>query len=253
MAFDEFKDSPLSGVGSENFAEDYVRERNSDEEPLIRTTSPCGFSPRPAWWGGALHRLSGRGSDWRGRTRLRSSDPLGRGVGGLAAVVFVYWFAHSTGDWFWAFPALSAPVFAWLGLGMRVGADRGLRQAPTWAADWERPAAVAAGVVVVFATLSLALPWTAAVDTKKAAETWGAAPTLPTTASIGPPISTFSAPILTWWKERLPRGSISPGACGSHSTGRWTGIPTTGTRRWSWRRSTRSRATGNPPWNGYSG
>ncbi|MGH2983591.1 MAG: O-antigen ligase family protein [Solirubrobacterales bacterium] len=177
VAFDEFKDSPIRGVGSENFAEDYMRERNSDEEPThphnlsLRILAQTGLVGAALFFGFLIAALIGVG-----RTRLRSSDPLGRGVGGLAAVVFVYWFAHSTGDWFWAFPALSAPVFAWLGLGMRVGADRRLRPPPSWASDWGRPAAVGAGVAVVFAALSLALPWTAAVDTKKAAETWGAGP-----------------------------------------------------------------------------
>jgi uncharacterized membrane protein len=177
VAFDEFKESPITGVGSENFAQDYVRERDSDEEPThphnlpLRILAQTGMVGAALFIGFVVAALTGVG-----RTRLRSSDPLGRGVGGLAAVVFVYWFAHSSGDWFWAFPALSAPVFAWLGLGMSVGADRGLRRAPTWVSDWERPAAVGVGVVVVLAALSLALPWTAAVDTKKAAEIWGANP-----------------------------------------------------------------------------
>jgi hypothetical protein len=181
VAFDDFKDSPIRGVGSENFAEDYVRERNSDEEPThphnlsLRILAQNGLVGAALFLGFLVAALIGVGL-----TRLRSSDPLGRGVGGLTAVVFVYWFAHSSGDWFWAFPALSAPVFAWLGLGMRVGADRGLGPAPTWASDWGRTAgvaaAVAAAVAVVLAAVSLALPWTAAVDTKKAAETWGASP-----------------------------------------------------------------------------
>jgi O-Antigen ligase len=177
VAADEFKNYPVIGVGSENFAQDYVRERDSDEEPThphnlsLRILAQTGVVGAALFVGFLVATLIGVG-----RTRLRSSDPLARGIGGLAAVVFVYWFAHSTGDWFWAFPALSAPVFAWLGLGMRVGADRGLPATPTWGNDWERPVAVAAVAVVVFAALSLALPWTAAVDTEKAAETWGANP-----------------------------------------------------------------------------
>jgi O-Antigen ligase len=186
VAFDEFKDSPIRGIGSENFAEDYVRERNSDEEPThphnlsLRILAQSGLVGAALFLGFLVAALTGVG-----RTRLRSSDPLGRGVGGLVGVVFVYWFTHSSGDWFWAFPALSAPVFAWLGLGMRVGADRGLRPAPSrandwerpaWASDWGRAAAAATAVAVVFAALSLALPWTAAVDTKRAAETWGVSP-----------------------------------------------------------------------------
>jgi O-antigen ligase len=186
VAFDEFKESPIRGIGSENFAEDYVRERNSDEEPThphnlsLRILAQTGLVGAALFLGFMIAALIGVG-----QTRLRSSDPLGRGLGGLVGVVFVYWFVHSTGDWFWAFPALSAPLFAWLGLGMRVGADRGLRPAPSWASawerpawasDWGRPAAAGAGVLAVLATVSLALPWTAAVDTKKAAEIWGASP-----------------------------------------------------------------------------
>ena len=79
---------------------------------------------------------------------------------------------------------------------MRVGGDRGLRQAPICGRLGTADGG-GGGSGGRFRALSLALPWTAAVDTKKAAETWGAARTLPTTALIGLPISTFSAPILT--------------------------------------------------------
>jgi hypothetical protein len=177
VAFDEFKDSPVAGVGSENFARDYVRERESGEEPThphnlsLRVLAQTGLIGAALFFAFLVIALIGAG-----RTRLRSSDPLGRGVAGLVAPLLVYWFAHSTGDWFWAFPALTAPVFAWLALGMRVGAERGIEPAPSWVGGLGRPAAVAAGVAAVFAAISIVLPWTAAVDTKKASETWGVDP-----------------------------------------------------------------------------
>ena len=89
-------------------------ERNSDEEPPSAQPLADSRPDRPGRRRSSS--VSGRGSDRRGRTRLRSSDPLGRGVGGLAAVVFVYWFAHSTGDWFWLFPPSrhrSSPGSGW--------------------------------------------------------------------------------------------------------------------------------------------
>jgi tetratricopeptide (TPR) repeat protein len=89
-------------------------------------------------------------------------------------VVVVYWFLHSSGDWFWAYPAISAPVFAWLGLGMRLEVDRDPSPSP----PVRRPLPVAAAIagVIAVAALSLALPWTAAVDVKRAAESWGSDP-----------------------------------------------------------------------------
>jgi hypothetical protein len=177
VALDEFKDSPIRGVGSENFAEDYVRERDSGEEPThphnlsLRILAQTGLVGAVLFFGFLITALIAVG-----RTRLRSPSPLGRGVAGVTAVVFVYWFAHSTGDWFWAFPALSAPIFAWLGMGMRVGAERGLQPVSGWASRWGRPAAVATVAAGVLAAVSMALPWTAAVDTKKAGEIWGADP-----------------------------------------------------------------------------
>jgi len=177
VGFDEFKDSPITGVGSENFAEDYIRDRESPEEPThphnlpLRVLSQTGLVGGALFFGFLVTAVIGLG-----RTRLRSSDPLGRGVAGLAAVGLAYWLLHSTGDWFWAFPALTAPVFAWLGVGMRVGAERGPQPSPRWARRWGRPAGAAAAAAAVFAAISMALPWTAAVDTKKASETWGADP-----------------------------------------------------------------------------
>ena len=97
-------------------------------------------------------------------------------MAGVIVVVFIYWFVHSIGDWFWAFPALSAPVFAWLAIGMRLDADRIKVVRPSWSKGWT--AAIAAGSVaaLLFATASLSLPWIAAIDVNKAEAIWGSNP-----------------------------------------------------------------------------
>lgn len=173
VAADEFADAPLAGVGSNNFAADYVRDRDSDEEPAYTHNLPLSVLSETGVVGAALF-LGFLATTLIGvaRVRLRATDSLARGVAGVAAVVFVYWFLHSTGDWFWALPGLSAPVFAWLGMGMMVGAERDFPPDVRWLERVRRPAMVAAGVAGVFAAISFALPWTAAVDVKKAGEIW---------------------------------------------------------------------------------
>jgi O-antigen ligase len=175
VAADGFTGSPIGGVGSNNFAEDYVRDRESEEEPAYSHNLPLSILSETGlvgagFFGGFLFATLIA----VGRVRLRSDDPLARGVAGLVAVVFVYWFLHSTGDWFWALPGLSAPIFAWLGLATGIGAERDPRRPGS--RPWERPAAAIAVVAGLLAFLSLALPWTAAVDVKKAGEIWGADP-----------------------------------------------------------------------------
>jgi hypothetical protein len=177
VAADEFKDAPLIGVGSENFAEDYVRHRHSGEEPTyphnlsLQVLSETGLIGGLLFLGFLVTSLVGMA-----RVRLRSEVPLGRGVAAVLAVVFIYWFAHSTGDWFWVFAALSAPIFAWLGIGMRLNADRATLAAPRSAKGWVAPVAAVSAVAVLFATVSMVLPWAAAIDVKKAAASWGANP-----------------------------------------------------------------------------
>jgi hypothetical protein len=173
VAADGFKDSPLVGAGSNNFAEDYVRDRDSDEEPAYSHNLPLSILSETGLVGGALlFGFIATALVGITRVRLRSQDQLARGVAGIAAVVFVYWFLHSTGDWFWALPALSAPVFAWLGTAMRVGAERARPPQPGWVRRVGRPAAIAASFAGVLAAISIALPWTAAVDVSKAGEVW---------------------------------------------------------------------------------
>ncbi|MDX6605688.1 MAG: hypothetical protein QOD14_228 [Solirubrobacterales bacterium] len=177
VSADEFKNAPLIGVGSENFAEDYVLYRHSDEEPTyphnltLQVLSETGLIGGLLFLGFLVTSLIGIA-----RVRLRSEVPLARGLGAAFAVVFVYWFVHSIGDWFWAFPALTAPVFAWFGIGVRLDAKRATLAHPQWAKRWIAPVAALSVAALLFATASMALPWIAAIDVNKAASSWGSNP-----------------------------------------------------------------------------
>ncbi|HEX3563073.1 MAG TPA: O-antigen ligase family protein [Solirubrobacterales bacterium] len=177
VAADEFKEAPVVGAGSDNFAEAYIRDRRSNEEPTFPHNLPLEVVAGTGIVGGALFggflvvTLIGVG-----RVRLGAEDPMARAVAGVTAVVFIYWFVHSIGDWFWAFPALSAPVFAWLAIGMRLDGDRTPVAKARRAKGWTL--AIAAGSVgaLLFATASLALPWIATLDVNKAEAIWGSNP-----------------------------------------------------------------------------
>jgi O-Antigen ligase len=175
VAAHEFTAHPLIGVGSDNFAEDYVRDRHSPEEPTYPHNVPLQIISETGVIGGLLFGsflvLSLIGV---GRVRLRGS-PLARGVAGVTAVMLIYWLVHSFGDWFWAFPALTAPVFAWLGMGMRLDAVRAPASRSSWGC-WSLAGTTAAVAVGVVAAVSLFLPWAAALDVRKAAHGWGADP-----------------------------------------------------------------------------
>ncbi len=177
VAADQFESAPVVGVGSENFAEDYLRDRHSGEEPTyphdlaLQVISETGLVGALLFGGFLAVSLVGVG-----RVRLRSGEPLSRGLAGIFAVVFAYWFLHSIGEWFWAFPALSAPIFAWLGIGMRLDAGRATLAQPRWTKGWIAPVAAGSAAAVLFATASMALPWIAAIDVNKAEASWASNP-----------------------------------------------------------------------------
>ena len=117
--------------------------------------------------------------------RRRHPIPLGRGIAAIALASFVYWWLHGLGDWLWSFPALTAPIFAWLGISASLGRRRGAGEGPAperggiAAGRFRVPrvAAIAgAAAVGLLAALAFALPWASARDVSIASEGWRADP-----------------------------------------------------------------------------
>jgi len=161
----EFRESPLVGIGADNFAIPYIAQRRSGEQPLyphslwVRAFSQTGIV-------GFVLLLVGVAAGLWALLRLRSraDGPLAAGV----AIAFLAWLAHAQGDWLWEMPALGAVAFAVLGLGASLGdpADRPLRPRPML------PATVALGAATAVALLVLGLPWLAARYEAQAVRTW---------------------------------------------------------------------------------
>ena len=164
----EFRDHPLEGVGVDNFAHDYVRERRSSEEPLyphsliFRVPAQTGIVGTILFAGFvAAAAVAAAVGVWR-----RGDLPAGVARAGLAAVA--YFAAHASFDWFWEFPALTAPALAWLGLAAGLHRDDAPRKHPRVG---RLGVAIASAIAVAFAA-SLLFPWLAELEARRAADIW---------------------------------------------------------------------------------
>jgi len=169
VALDEFRAQPIRGVGADNFAVGYLRDRRSVEEPLyphslelrlLAQTGVVGTLLFAAFLATALVLL----------VPLGRAPPYERGIAAAALALFAYWLIHGSVDWFWELPGLAAPAFASLGLATGVVA----RAAPE--ARKRVFLALPAAALVLAAAVSFALPWLAAKEVQAAAGSWRSDP-----------------------------------------------------------------------------
>jgi len=172
VAWHSFVQHPLEGVGSDNFAIQYLQRRSSFEEPLyphsleLRVLSETGIV-------GALllvvpllllliPALQAR----------RASDPLTATASAASITAVAYWAVHGSADWFWEFPPLTLIALVALGAASRLG-EVPARPDPR-PQHWARPTAVTA--IAAAALASIFFPWLSARETNLAAEIWRSHP-----------------------------------------------------------------------------
>ncbi len=173
VAMGEFADRPLEGTGVDNFAVDYVRERRNGEEPLyphslvLRLLSQTGVVGLLLCTGFVVAALAAV------RRRRELGEAYGRALAVAAVVPFGYWLLHGSVDWFWEFPALTAPALACLGLGAALAAGPP-GASPSTRRGGARRVALVGGLAAftILAAASYALPWLAARDLEQAARSW---------------------------------------------------------------------------------
>ncbi|MDX6414747.1 MAG: hypothetical protein QOH23_2157, partial [Gaiellaceae bacterium] len=163
VALIEFRHHPLEGVGVDNFAEDYVRYRRSGEEPLYPHSLELRVLGQTGLVGGLLFAGFLVAAGLAVVTRLGKRTDLASGVARAGVAAAVYLAIHGSADWFWEFPALTAPALAWLGLAGS-GSTRTLRARPV--------AFAAVGLASLAAAVSFALPWIAELDARHAIDIW---------------------------------------------------------------------------------
>jgi tetratricopeptide (TPR) repeat protein len=165
----EFAGRPIQGVGADNFAVGYARERHGREEPLyphsieLRLLSQTGLVGTGLFVGFLAFAVGAA-------LRSRRIDATRAALASAGLVSFSYWFAHGSIDWFWEIPALGAPAFAVLGLAgglspVEPGRVGRARRPP-------RAILSLAAAGLAAASVSYALPWLAARDVEAAVAGW---------------------------------------------------------------------------------
>jgi hypothetical protein len=164
VGWHEFAGAPLEGVGSDQFAVDYLRERRTDEEPLyphsveLKVLAQTGLVGGLFFTGFLIAAIVG----WR---RRREESTFARAARAASFVAFAYWFLHGSLDWFWELPGLAAPAFALLAFA--VGG-----QTAAQPVRLRRSLGAAAVIAVLLALLLLVPPWLSATEVRAAAGEW---------------------------------------------------------------------------------
>jgi hypothetical protein len=174
----EFAHHPIAGVGADNFAHDYVRDRDRFEEPMYpHSLAVRAFSQLGIVGGGLLAAFLGAVAlaVWRSRAAVAVA----------AVVAGAAWVVHGSLDWLWEMPAVGAPAMACLGLAAGLGAARrepsGTMSADDTAStrrDARRPAptrraiSLGAAALAVVAALSYVFPALSARDVEAAVREW---------------------------------------------------------------------------------
>ncbi len=159
----EFRHHPLNGVGADNFAADYVRERRSSEEPLY----PHSLALRVPAQTGIVGSLLFVGFLVAAALAVTRGVGFPDGVARAAVAAAVYFGIHGSGDWLWEFAGLGAPAFAWLGLAAS-------RPIAVPARSPSSRVAVVAGAVAV--AVSFVFPWLAELEAQRALHVWARRP-----------------------------------------------------------------------------
>lgn len=172
------KDSPLTGVGSDNFAVDYLQRRTSPEQPLYPHSLEIRILVGTGLVGAILFAGFLVAASAAARPALQRTQPrFAAGVAATAIVTFTYWLVHGSGDWFWELPALGIAAFACLGmaagLGRRSALENGAgRTVPPPITAPSRALAAAVVVVGTIVAVSYWLPWRAAENIESAKAAW---------------------------------------------------------------------------------
>jgi len=159
VAAGELRDHPLQGVGADNFAIDYVRERRSSEEPLY----PHSLALRVPAQTGIVGTLLFVGFIVAAALAVTRGSALADGVARAGVAAAAYYAIHGSGDWLWEFAGLGAPAFAWLGL----AASR-----PSAVAGRSPALRISVVVAAVAVALSFVFPWLAELETRRALHAW---------------------------------------------------------------------------------
>jgi tetratricopeptide (TPR) repeat protein len=167
-------DHPALGVGADNFAVDFARERETREEPLYPHSLVLRAFSQTGLVGGVLF-LGFAGAAFMAAARRREqTDGLAQAIVAGSVASAVYWFVHGSIDWLWEIPVLAAAALAFLGLAAALQAPRASR--PQSGPNLSLRGRWVAAALGVAALGSYLLPGLAASELERAVAAWPAEP-----------------------------------------------------------------------------
>ncbi|MGD0274371.1 MAG: O-antigen ligase family protein [Gaiellaceae bacterium] len=174
VSMDEFRAHPVAGVGTNNFATEYIQARRSDEEP----NDPHSIEMRVLTQTGTIGALLFVGFLVSGlaATRRRDLDPFRRGLSASLVVGFSYWLVHGSVEWFWEIPTLTTAALAFLGLAAAVAAGGRSADAPTGPRAGRKMLIVLLALTALVASVSYLAPWLSAGYVDSASRSWRSHP-----------------------------------------------------------------------------
>jgi O-antigen ligase len=175
VAWREFKQAPVLGVGVDNFAHDYLRSGKSKETPAYPHSTPLRPLSETGIVGGLLFYAAMVAALAAALPGLRASR-LGGAAAGTGLVMLGYWLVHGSVDFLWEFPVLGGAALLGLGVGIAVGHDRARPAEAGSPLLTGRRALVPAGAAALVLAVGLILPWFAARDLEGARQSAGTDP-----------------------------------------------------------------------------
>jgi Flp pilus assembly protein TadD len=123
VALDAWRDHPIAGLGQDNFADVYARDRRSSfEEPRWVHSLPLRLLAHTGIVGAALFLAFLAAIAVAVVCVWRSARaPAAQAAAGAALLPAVVWLTHGSVDWLWEFPALSCAAVAFAGAALALG------------------------------------------------------------------------------------------------------------------------------------
>jgi tetratricopeptide (TPR) repeat protein len=120
VALHEFAAHPLVGIGQDNFAASYLRLRHTDQEPRWVHSLELRMLTHTGLVGALLFALFML-TTVIAALRASRSGYQERAAAGVALLAAIVWLVYGSIDWFWEFPVLSLPAFAFAGAAAALG------------------------------------------------------------------------------------------------------------------------------------
>ncbi len=167
VAAHQFRRAPLTGAGIDNFGADYLRERETNEQPLYPHSLEARLLGGTGLIGFILFAVFVGVLLWRVASAARSRGP--HAPAALAALaMLVYWLAHGSVDWLWEFPGLSGPTLAFAACAASFETPHAWRLTRAG----RRVLLTGAGIAAIAAAATLGTSWLAARDIAVALSNW---------------------------------------------------------------------------------